>query len=125
MATPRARYQVKDGHSIPDVVGPAEARALLGRHKGGPISRTRFAQLRAKPTFPPHRQLEQGPVWHRADIVAWQRSRDEPKRAAMHAMLASYRRTGNVARASRAAGVHVSTARTWLRDLGVALPNDG
>jgi hypothetical protein len=105
----------------PDVVGSAEAVALLG------ISRQRLTQLTnasASNGFPPFRELRTGRVWDRAALVAWDQDRKAPAKARRTTVLRSYRQTGNVTRAARAAGVHVTTARRILRDLEVPLPGD-
>lgn len=106
----------------PDVVGSAEAVALLQ------ISRQRLTQLAAAAAsngFPPHRELRTGRVWDRASLVAWDQDRKAPAKARRTTVLRVYRRTGVLAEAARAADVHVTTARRILRDLEVPLPQDG
>jgi transcriptional regulator of acetoin/glycerol metabolism len=110
--------------SGPDVVGPAEARQILGPRKPGGISRQRLHQLIQDPAFPPYTELEIGRVWNRADVLAFHLSRTEPRRATMIVAVATYRATGIVADAARAAGVQRYTVRRWLRELGIPLPRD-
>jgi hypothetical protein len=103
----------------PDVVGPAEARELLGG-----ISRQRMHQLERHQEFPPHTELEIGRVWHRVDVIAFQQARLEPRRRLIVRALTTYRATGVIAEAARAAGVRPYTVRRWFRELGVPLPRD-
>ena len=102
----------------PDVVGPAEARAILK------CSRQRMHQLTADPDFPPWTELEIGRTWHRTDIIAYQLSRTEPRRKTMIVAVSTYRATGVILEAARAAGVAPYTVRRWLRELGIPLPRD-
>lgn len=121
MSTPPARGQ----SSGPDVVGPAEARQILGGPKRPDgISRQRMHQLLADPDFPPYTELEIGRVWDRIDVLAYHLSRTEPRRRTMATAIAAYRTTGVVTEAARAAGVHPYTVRRWLRELGIPLPRD-
>ena len=102
----------------PDVVGPAEARAILR------VSRQRLAQLAHHPRFPDATELEIGRVWHRTDIIAFHLSRTEKRRETMIVAVSTYRATGVITEAARAAGVHPYTVRRWLRELGIPLPRD-
>lgn len=53
----------------PRVVGPGEARALLG------VNRARFNVLNKRDGFPPATELEIGRVWDRDALLAWNRAR--------------------------------------------------
>lgn len=108
----------------PDVVGPAEARALIGN-----VSRQRFHQLRAKPhqdagPFPQPIRLEIGDVYDRAEVLAWHLDRTWPGRKKKLSFLMGYRHHGILSRACRTAGIADSTGRRWLRALGVPLPSE-
>lgn len=109
-----------DRAPAPDVAGPAEVRKLLGG-----ISRQRLAQLRAEhDDFPEHVELEIGRVWDRAAIRAWQQARTYPKRKAMYVLVTHYKRHGQLGYAARAAKIHTTTARRWLRELRIPLPSE-
>lgn len=102
--------------SAPDVIGLAETAELLG------VSRERIRQLR--PRMPEATQLDSGPVWDRAEVLAWQLDRqsktDGRATNGRTVVLAQYRSTRNISAAASAAGVSRATARTWLRQLGLA-----
>ena len=101
----------------PDVVGPAEARAIIG------CNRQRFHVLSKRPDVPASRELEIGRVWDRAAVKAWQQARTEPRRRAIYVLRTAYARNGGkLNAAARSAGVHPNTARRWLRDLGIPTP---
>lgn len=103
----------------PDVVGPAEARKIIGVN-----TRERFRQYTQMDGFPEHTELGIGRVWDRAELEAWIRDRRQPGKRRRTTVLKSYKATGNVSRAARAANVSRPTAVIWLRELGVALPRD-
>lgn len=102
-----------DRAPAPDAAGSHEVRQILGG-----ISRTRLAQIQKEhPDFPAYRELEIGRVWDRAAVKAWQLARTRPRRKAIYVLRMVYGRTGNLAGAARSAGVSVSTARRWMREL--------
>jgi hypothetical protein len=112
----------------PDVYGPAEVQRILGG-----VTRQRLHQIRrqyrgpgAPPPgpFPTPTPLEIGNVWDGPLIRAWQQARTRPRRRAMYVLATQYGRHGNVSKAARSAGIHRTTAVSWLRELGMKLPGE-
>jgi hypothetical protein len=108
----------------PDVMGREEVAHHLG------VSLQRVSQLlRDDQAFPrPEndgaRKLARGLIWDAPAIRAYakDRRRPDPKHTKV---LQSFRKTNNVAQAARTAGVHVSTARRVLVDVGlISAPRD-
>jgi hypothetical protein len=106
--------------SGPDVMGREEVADCLG------VSIKRTQQLeRDDPQFPESTRLARMRVWDGPAVRAYakDRRRPDPKHTKV---LQSFRKTGNVAQAARTAGVHVSTARRVLIDVGlIAAPVPG
>jgi hypothetical protein len=108
----------------PDVMGREE----VAHHLGGQPP-TRLAASARRPVSVPAkndgaRKLARGLIWDAPAIRAYakDRRRPDPKHTKV---LQSFRKTGNIAQAARTAGVHVSTARRVLVDVGlIAAPRD-
>jgi hypothetical protein len=109
---------------LPDVVGSAEARRMLGG-----VSRQRFSELRGEDrAFPPARELAGGPVWDRATMLAYAQDRHERTRygrGARTRLLQSFRKRPSIYAAAKSCGVPQSTARRWLIEAGAWVPNEG
>lgn len=107
----------------PDVSHLADARTV--RRLLGNISSERLRQImRDHDDFPEHAVIAGGYVWDRASIKAWQLARTRPRRRAVYVLLTTYGRTGKLGVSARAAGMHTTTARRWLRRMGKPLPSD-
>lgn len=106
------------------LMGPGEVLRALGV---APITLKRWRDAGVFPK--PLAELEVGPVWDGAEVLAWHenRSRDARARAEARANrraygLAAYRRLGNVSAAARETGIARSTLISWLEDEGEPLP---
>lgn len=103
----------------PDVMGPAEVCYTLK------ISNQRLWQLRQQAGFPRARKLAIGEVFDGGEIRALHADRTDKvgrgRQRRRLTALQTYRATGNVEAAARAAGVTSTSIRRWFYDLGIPI----
>lgn len=102
----------------PDVVGSAEARALLGG-----IGRVRFKALVDRADFPDFTELEIGRVYDRAEVTAWMLTRPRGPKPLYRGKpllraLRLYRSGMTVRQVAAEIEVHPTTIDRWLAVLG-------
>ena len=103
---------------IPDVMGAAEVAALLK------VSRQRVAVLAAAGRLPKGLELGRGTIWDGPTMRAFADDRTDPNNSANDGirhmrLLETYRRTGSVKLAARAARMRWRTAQQRLVAYGV------
>lgn len=103
----------------PDVIGTADAAEICC------FSKSRLSQVINDPhtTFPTPAKIQAAGVakvyaFDRAAVIAWQQARTRPKRRAMYIVLMEHGKGHTVSQAAASAGVHSTTARAWLKELG-------
>jgi hypothetical protein len=105
--------------AAPDVIGAADAARICC------FSKSRLSQIINDPltTFPSPAKIQAAGrakvyAFDRAAVVAWQQARTLPKRRAMYVVLMEHGKGRTVSQAAASAGVHSTTARAWLKELG-------
>lgn len=94
------------------------------------IDRSTFKFFREHKFFPqPAWTVSTGPLWDRAEVLAWRRDRAHSKKTRYADGLRLYRYQlangrPNVSEAAREATVHPDTFRAYLREVGEPLPSE-